>query len=117
MNCGSCTPPQTCGGGGTPNVCATPTYTHDDGVGDTWTDSTPLYTYTQAEAMAACNAFAAARPGFTQGCNVGTTTNPCDSATGWVITYSTTQIAGMWDYVGNAGTAYTGVCGGPYTWY
>ena len=25
IDCGTCAPPQTCGGGGTPNVCAAPT--------------------------------------------------------------------------------------------
>jgi hypothetical protein len=52
MQCATCGPSQAC----TSGVCVTTTlYTHADGFGHTWQDGTPPYTYTEPEAMSACN--------------------------------------------------------------
>jgi hypothetical protein len=54
-------------------------FTHSDGFGDSWTDATPTGTFTQAEALKACNAYVQKHAiAFTcADCGGGCTSDPC----------------------------------------
>jgi hypothetical protein len=60
----------------------TASVTHNDGVGQTWTDTTPLGTYTFAEASAAAAAFNAAAGGTVSDVSCGTNSGAVQVLTG-----------------------------------
>jgi hypothetical protein len=70
----------------------TASVTHNDGVGQTWTDATALGTYTQAEAYAAAYAFIGANGGSLSQVTCGTSIDAVQ-----VLTSSSSLI---WQYAG-----------------
>ncbi len=83
---------------------------HMDGVGQSWTDCTPLGTYDEAEAMRACEAYVASTPGAV--CDQPPGSAACSGAAScwWATRYGGANNLSMnWAYAGaNAGHVVVG---------
>ena len=95
----------------------TASVTHNDGVGQTWTDATPRYTYTVAEASEAAAAFSAVAGGTVSQVSCGTNSGAVQvlTASQSVIWQYSGQYAGHVD-VSTAGQQYCPGLGDP-VWF
>jgi hypothetical protein len=98
------------------SICVAAMFTHNDGFGDTWTDATPLGTYTQSEAMQACFAYGRTHAGL--GCGVWSGQNCCNFPNAQ-CTYASDQFGayrGFWLYTIYPGSVQDGTCASVGSW-